>query len=228
METEFAIGIVRMMELAGRNLAHLARQRFLDGSPVGKRAVVLVGGGGNGGGALVCARRLAGWGASVTVFLAQGPRKMHGISAEQLSISRTVGIRDGERRGRPDALMAAIEGTDVIIDGIIGYGLKAAPQGLAKVFIEIVASSPSKVLALDIPSGLDASTGETHGVVIRAEATLTLALPKIGLYAATARANVGDLYVADIGVPPALYAAPSLHLEMPPLFARSDILRVDY
>src|SRR5262249_35191400 len=68
MIEDFAIELVQMMENAGRNLAHLARFRFLDGNPVGRRVIVLAGGGGNGGGALVAARRLHNWGASVEVF----------------------------------------------------------------------------------------------------------------------------------------------------------------
>ena len=228
MVGEFAIGIVRMMELAGRNLAHLARVRFLGGAPANRHAVVLAGGGGNGGGALVCARRLAGWGARVRVFLAEAPDGMRGIAGEQRALLAKIGVPGADDQGRPDALAEARETADVIIDGLIGYGLKAAPQGLAGSFIEIVAASASKMLALDVPSGLDATTGEAHGPAVRAEATMTLALPKTGLTAAAARAHVGDLYLADIGVPPALYALPRLGLNVPPLFARSDILRLDY
>ena len=68
MIEDFGIDLVRMMENAGRSLAHLARERFLDGDPRGNRVVVLAGTGGNGGGALVAARRLHSYGASVTVY----------------------------------------------------------------------------------------------------------------------------------------------------------------
>ncbi len=227
MERELAIGLVRMMELAGRHLAHLARLRFLDGDPTGRRVLVLAGGGGNGGGALVAARRLSAWGARVTLFLAQRPGAMRGVPAEQLAIARQMGIPGVDEPGRADDLIDARRAADVVIDGLIGYGLREPPRGLAAALIDAVGSSASRVLSLDLPSGLHASTGDLLEPVVRAEATMTLALPKTGLYAAVARACVGDLYLADIGVPPTLFERPTLGLAVPALFSRSDILRVD-
>src|SRR5712692_10179808 len=69
MMQDYRIELIQMMENAGRNLSHLARLRFLDGNPQGKKVVILAGTGGNGGGALVCARRLHNWGAQVQVYL---------------------------------------------------------------------------------------------------------------------------------------------------------------
>ena len=137
-------------------------------------------------------------------------------------------MEGAERQGRTDEFVSARERADVVVDGLVGYGLKSTPRGLARAFIEVAAVSPLRVLALDVPSGLDASTGDSNGPVVKAEATMTLALPKIGLYDPAARTYVGDLYLADIGVPPTLCALPSLGLVVPPFFGRSDILRVDY
>jgi len=75
-----------------------------------------------------------------------------------------------------------------------------------------------------VPSGIDATTGAASAVSIRATATVTLALPKQGLR--LARECVGELYLADIGVPPALYARPGLDLDVGPLFAQSDLVRI--
>src|SRR6516162_4624167 len=86
MIEDYRIELVQMMENAGRNLAHLARTRFLDGDPRGRPVVVLAGGGGNGGGALVAARRLANWGANVVVALGQPAQRMTPVSAHQLDI----------------------------------------------------------------------------------------------------------------------------------------------
>ncbi len=69
MMQDYRIELIQMMENAGRNLAHLARMRFLDGNPQGKKVVILAGTGGNGGGGLVCARRLHNWGAQVQVVV---------------------------------------------------------------------------------------------------------------------------------------------------------------
>lgn len=92
---------------------------------------------------------------------------------------------------------------DLIIDGIIGYNLQGSPRGNAAAMIKWANVQSAPVLALDVPSGLDAETGEIHLPVIKATATLTLALPKIGLKS-SASDVVGELYLADIGVPPVL------------------------
>src|SRR6516164_2906497 len=93
MIEDYRIELIQMMESAGRNLAHLARMRFLDGDPRGSSVVVLAGGGGNGGGALVAARRLSNWGASVTVMLGQAPCKMAAAPSHQLDILRRMSVR---------------------------------------------------------------------------------------------------------------------------------------
>ena len=83
------------------------------------------------------------------------------------------------------------------------------------------------MVALDLPSGLDADGGPLHDPTIRAEATLTLALPKLGLRSPGAEVFVGDLYLADVGVPPEALARPPLGLEVGPIFARDEILRIE-
>ncbi len=86
MIEDLKIELIQMMENAGRNLAHLARKRFLEGDPRGKHVVVLAGRGGNGGGAMVCARRLSNWGASVEVRLTGESGSFSGVPARQLRI----------------------------------------------------------------------------------------------------------------------------------------------
>lgn len=81
------------------------------------------------------------------------------------------------------------------------------------------------ILSLDVPSGLDSATGEVYPPAVRATATLTLALPKQGLRATRAAAFVGELYLADISVPPDLYAR--LGLEVGSIFAEEEILRIE-
>jgi NAD(P)H-hydrate epimerase len=217
MIDDFCIGLVRMMENAGRSLAHLARERFLDGDPRGRHVVVLAGTGGNGGGAMVAARRLHGYGATVTVYvtrteLGEVPRLQAGI-LEKIGVS----VHYGEApRGE----------SGLIIDGIIGYSLEGAPRGVAAAMIDWANGSKAPVLALDVPSGLDTSTGTAYDPAIRAAATVTLALPKEGLRAAGATAVVGELYLADISVPGALYAREPLNLDVGPIFAKGDLVRL--
>ncbi|MEM1414587.1 MAG: NAD(P)H-hydrate epimerase [Myxococcota bacterium] len=212
------IRLVQMMEHAGRHLAHLARTRFFGGDPRGKRVVVLAGTGGNGGGALVAARRLHGWGAAVrahTTAEAEGFAEIPGHNRDIAARLMPVRARTPEARD-----------VDLILDGVIGYSLKGAPRGRAAELIRWANATPAPVLSLDTPSGIDTTTGTVHDPSVEAQATMTLALPKEGLRAPDVRARLGELYLADIGVPPGLYAGPGLGLEVGPLFAASDLLRV--
>jgi NAD(P)H-hydrate epimerase len=89
-----------------------------------------------------------------------------------------------------------------------------------------LSSQSTPVLALDAPSGLDTTSGSAFEPAIRATATMTLALPKEGLRSEAAREHVGELYLADISVPPELYREPALGLDVDAVFAESDIVRV--
>ena len=112
----------------------------------------------------------------------------------------------------------------MILDALIGYGLRGAPQGVTADLVRAANASSAPVIALDTPSGLDTTTGAFFDPCIRANATLALALPKVGLLAETACAVVGELYVADISVPPRVYAA--MGIEIPDLFAEAEIVRI--
>ena len=115
----------------------------------------------------------------------------------------------------------------MIVDALIGYGLVGQPRDPIAEWIDRANAAARPILSLDAPSGLDTTTGATSSRSIRATATLTLALPKIGLTTPTAKARVGKLYVADISVPPELYARPSLGLTVGPIFADDSIIRVE-
>ena len=221
MVEDFGIELMQMMENAGRCLATLARVRFLDGDARGKRVTVLAGTGGNGGGALVCARRLHGWGARVEVYVTRPDAQFRGVPAHQLAILRRMSLPVG----LPDALNWAAA-PDLVIDGVISYSLRGAPAGPAAMLIRWANDRSRATLALDAPSGLDTTTGTVHDPTIRAAATLTLALPKEGLRAPQAGAVVGELYLADISVPPELYSRPPLNLTVGPIFAAGDIVRL--
>lgn len=114
---------------------------------------------------------------------------------------------------------------DLIVDGIIGYSLQGSPRGRAAEMIRWANEQNPPVLALDLPSGLNANTGEALEPTVRAAATMTLALPKTGLRAAEKKV-VGELYLADIGVPPELYSLAPLNMDIGPLFAQNQILRL--
>lgn len=218
MVEEYGIHLIQMMENAGRHLAQLARNRFLDGNANGKHVVVLAGSGGNGGGAMVCARYLHNWGAEVIVVLTREVKDLSGTIKHQGEILQRMDMEIGsieDIKEKPQG--------DLIVDGIIGYSLQGAPQGEAAEMIRWANERKTPILALDLPSGLNASTGEALEPTIRAAATMTLALPKEGLRGAGKKV-VGELYLADIGVPPELYALEPLNMDIGPLFAKIQIL----
>lgn len=221
MVEDFRIDLVRMMENAGRALAHLARARFLGGDPGGKKVVILAGTGGNGGGALVCARRMHAWGADIAVFLTRPPGEFKRVPAQQLEILRRMGVPFAG--GLPSS---ATPRMDLVVDGVIGYSLRGSPSGTAADLIRWANGQDAPVLSLDVPSGFDPGTGVALEPAIRASATMTLALPKEGFRAPEAERHTGELYLADIGVPPSLYGGPGLGLAVGPIFAESDILRL--
>lgn len=221
MIEDYHIELVQMMENAGRSLAELARERFLQGDPRDKMALVLCGRGNNGGGGLAAARHLHNWGARIEVFTTYPVDQFRGIPAHQLDILRRmqVSISAGSS---PTHLPPA----DLIIDALIGYSLSGVPHGAAAKLIKAANQHSAPVLSLDIPSGVDSSTGEIHTPSIRADATLTLALPKQGLKAAAETGVLGELYLADISVPPELYASKALNLDVGPVFALKSVIRL--
>ncbi len=223
MIEKYSIELIQMMENAGRCLAILAVERFLKKKLRKKRVIILAGTGGNGGGALACARRLHGWGAQVEIFLAAPEEKMTSVPLHQLGILQQMGLNVKDANALSPELTA-----DLIVDGIIGYRLQGDPRGHVKSMIEWANAHAAPTLALDTPSGLDLTTGLVHEPCMKADATLTLALPKVGLFAPEVLPYRGKLYLGDISVPAELYAEPSLNRKVPKsLFAKSDVLRID-
>ncbi len=219
MVEDIGITLIQMMENAGRHLATLAREQ-LGGTLEGKSVVVLAGRGNNGGGGLVAARRLATWGAKVSVVLAASPEEYRDVPAHQLTILQRMKVSLLVGAGGRPPLQGAL-----ILDALIGYGLRGAPTGLTAELIRAANASDGKIIALDTPSGLDTTSGEIFDPCIRAAATLTLALPKIGLLSDSAREHVGELFVADISVPPQVYAKIGIHVQN--IFAEKEIVRID-
>ena len=206
MVEDLHIELVQMMENAGRSLAELAIIRF---SP--RSLTILAGPGGNGGGGLVAARHLANRGCQVQVVLTE-PDRLTPVPAHQADILARMGVTIASRPAT----------ADLIIDAMIGYSLRGNPAGAAAQLITWANDQAAPVLALDTPSGLDLTTGTAATPAVWAAATLTLALPKVGLLDAP---NVGELYLADISVPPLVYQR--MGIPVPELFRQASLLRID-
>ena len=206
---KYGILLEQKMELAGFNLMSLARQ-VLGGSLQNKRVVVLTGKGNNGGGGLVAARHMSDWGAKVVILVSQRTGLNDTVNAKLRTLqalSMKILFFDPKLN-----IHSVLETSDLVIDALIGYNLKGNPRYPISEIIMRANVSQIPILALDLPSGLDATTGNVYDPCIKAENTLTLALPKIGLQFEKARKYVGTLYLADIGIPPALYREMGLNV----------------
>ncbi|MBW6455677.1 MAG: NAD(P)H-hydrate epimerase, partial [Trueperaceae bacterium] len=199
---------------------------FFEGHAGAARVAVLAGRGGNGGGAMVAARRLAGWGARVHVLATADEEAMAPVTAQQARTLRAFGVRlttlgDGDLR----RLHAASE-FDLVVDGLLGYGGRGEPRGVVRDAIGWATEAATAVLALDLPSGLDATTGHAAATTVRAGATVTLAAPKTGLLAPASAAYVGELYLADIGIPAQAYAGLISVAAAAEWFVEDDVVRL--
>jgi NAD(P)H-hydrate epimerase len=207
MIDELGIDLPRMMENAGAHLATLAIDVFRPRS-----VCMLVGRGGNGGGGLVAARHLANRGVGVTVVPSDDEANFAPIPRQQLDILRRMNLDVVDEPSR----------ADLVIDGLIGYSLRGSPRGRAAELIRWANATGPPVLSLDVPSGLDATTGEAWRPCVRATATMTLALPKTGLRSAPD--HVGRLYLADISVPALVWGR--IGITAPSVFGQSTIVEV--
>ncbi len=183
----------QMMENAGRSLASLALE-LLASRWCQAEVLVLAGPGGNGGGGLCAARHLANRGVDVRVCLSD-PNELTDVVSLQRRILRSTGAREmpfPEARATRPAM---------ILDALIGYGLKGSPRPPVDEMIRWANGLDVSILSLDLPSGLDAAAGGAPGEVIKPSWTMTLALPKRALV----KERTGELYLADIGIPQAVY-----------------------
>jgi ADP-dependent NAD(P)H-hydrate dehydratase / NAD(P)H-hydrate epimerase len=198
IETE-GIPSLELMERAGEGLARVTAQR----APAGRVAIV-IGKGNNGGDGLVAARLLREAGRDVDVLAVWPPETLQGDAAEQL----------GRLRGEPPAAFdaARLDGAAVVVDALLGTGTTGAPRDPAGAVIEAMNAAAARVVAADVPSGVDASTGEVAGAAVRAVATATFHRAKPGLWIHPGKSHAGAVEVIDIGIPSGGPASPAIGL----------------
>jgi NAD(P)H-hydrate epimerase len=210
---ETGSNLYQMMENAGRDLALLAIQLFARNWRTAE-IVVLAGSGGNGGGGICAARHLANHGCKVRLCLAE-PTRLKDVPAFQRKIFQLT-------RGREiEAAALSAQPFDLVVDALIGYGLQASPHGAVAKLIRWANGAKFPILSLDVPSGLEATTGQAPGEFIRPRWTMTLALPKTGLWAQ----QTGELFLADIGIPEGVYRRVGLNYATP--FGGRSWVRLD-
>jgi ADP-dependent NAD(P)H-hydrate dehydratase / NAD(P)H-hydrate epimerase len=187
-----------LMERAGSGLAQLTARVVPEG-PV----VVVCGTGNNGGDGFVAARLLHEAGRDVRVLLAGDPSRVSGDAAEDLR-RLTIGVE----AWAPQAL----EGAGVIVDALLGTGFSGAVRGVVGEAVAALAASDVPVIAADVPSGVDASTGEVQGPAVRATATATFHAAMPGLCIAPGKHRAGEVHVIAIGIPDGAPVAASTFL----------------
>ncbi|HVB77841.1 MAG TPA: NAD(P)H-hydrate epimerase [Candidatus Nitrosotalea sp.] len=190
---QLTLPVAWLMEAAGWQLARCCRGRG--------RVAVLCGGGGNGGDGLAAARHLHAWGVLGQVACSDQDR-LEGAARAELEALLRLGV---EVESRPDLARA-----DLVLDALLGTGLNRPPEGRIEEWIELAGTSGLPVVAADIPSGLDSDSGAVPGAVLRADVTVALALPKLGLRLGRGPELAGRVWVADIGIPERAYALAGL------------------
>lgn len=201
--TEIGIPSLVLMENAGVQVVQCLQQEF--GDLCGKRVFVLAGKGNNGGDGLVIARHLLNKGAKVKVYLWGRPGDLSYECQHNLEIFEKL---NGEIQSLNEPSLSKLRFSlgmaDLIIDSLLGVGAVPPLEGALKEIVEIVNKITTPVVAVDIPSGIDATTGKVEPTAVRADLTVTLGYLKQGMLLYPAAEYVGRYQVVDIGIPPGL------------------------
>ncbi len=192
---------IELMERAGRGLAALVAERAPEG-----RVVVVCGKGNNGGDGLVCARVLREQGREVGVLTLADPDEYQGDA--RTNLERLPGDRPQGFTPQPLTEAAAV------VDAMLGTGFAGTPREPVASAIDAIndRSERAAVIACDVPSGVNGSTGEIAGAAVQANATATFHAAKPGLWIAPGKAHAGVVHRVDIGIPPGGPASASVGL----------------
>lgn len=196
-----------LMENAGRGAADLIGARYGDAFP--GPLLILAGKGNNGGDGFVIARHLRNRGWRVTTLVLAQENTIQGDAAVNLAILKKSGalLRFAADRASLNLELAALPSLRLVVDALFGTGLASDVSGHQAAAIHWLNGCGAPVVAVDIPSGVDAGSGRLLGPAVRADLTVTFAFPKIGHVLHPGAAMVGELAVVDIGIPTAFSAA---------------------
>jgi ADP-dependent NAD(P)H-hydrate dehydratase / NAD(P)H-hydrate epimerase len=195
---------LELMETAGRSVADAAAETATSSS-----AAIVCGKGNNGGDGLVAARALRETGFQVEALLLAPPDE---LSADARA---NVDRFDGARQVDPAELAGAMSGAGVVVDAVFGTGFAGSPRGPAVAAIEAMNEVDAPVVATDIASGVNASTGEVEGAAVAADVTVTFHAPKLGHWVSPGKEHTGALRVAPIGIPEGAPVQPKAGLIYP-------------
>ncbi|MBN1913886.1 MAG: NAD(P)H-hydrate epimerase [Candidatus Omnitrophica bacterium] len=198
-ERSLGLPVLLLMENAGSRLAQEAikslKGRF-------SRVAVFCGKGNNGGDGLVCARHLLASGFKPDIYLAAKKKEIGREAGINLEVLIKLKAKVTEVKAKNLArVRKKIAGSGLIIDALLGVGLKGEPRGLYPDLIGLINACGARVLSVDIPSGLDATTGKIPGSCVKADLTVTFVAKKRGMALADGPRVCGKIVVRDLGVP---------------------------
>src|SRR5215469_18926727 len=198
---------VILMESAGRATADLVRDFLEDvhGDPI--RIAVVAGPGNNGGDALVAARYLMQLGFEPDIYMAAKREDCNDLCRAQLEIIESLGASISFLREQsPEFFRSGLRSAYLVIDGLLGTGASGPLREAYRTWVNEINIADRDVIAVDIPTGIDPSSGMVPGPAVSAAATVTMAAPKVGMLLYPAASYVGELWVAHIGIPPSILA----------------------
>jgi NAD(P)H-hydrate epimerase len=202
---QFGIPGIVLMENASRGVVDVIEREF--GDVRNKSIFVFCGKGNNGGDGLAVARHLFNRGGCVSIFLIGSKKELRGDAKTNIEIVEriTEGIQEGHifelREVLRKAQVGRLTRPDMIIDALLGTGMKGSVQGILKDIIQWINECQVHTVSVDVPSGVDSDTGEVGDVAVKADVTVTAALLKRGLLFGEGRVHSGKVYIADIGAP---------------------------
>ena len=215
--TKYGVPGVCLMENAGLAVARAAEAMHRGLATPAGPIVILCGKGNNGGDGFVAARHLESWGLPLEVWALAPPgcvpgtdAQIHRRALEQGGL--TVRLAGEDRSG----LRSSLEKAGIIIDALLGTGLSGPPRGLVAEVLQWVIEVNKPLLAVDIPSGLDADTGVVHGLCPPAQCTITFGALKRGFFLAQGPQMTGRVELYSIGIPAAAYLEVLQVLDFPP------------
>jgi NAD(P)H-hydrate epimerase len=216
--------LLQLLELAGQQLALAALAMLGERDPAGRwqdaRVIVLCGSGRNGASGVCAARHLANRGVAVEVVTIVPPQRADGALGQAF-----LALAEAPARVTRWDEAFDVTAADLVVDAILGCRLDGEPQPVHRGLIlaaRAAAEAGVPVLSIDVPSGLDADTGTAPGAAVHPARTITLGLPKRGL----TWENAGELWVADLGIPPGVFARAGL--AFPPFFGAASCVPLQY
>jgi len=200
LAVESGLEIIQMMELAGFHIMEVCRALRLNKA---LKVVAVCGKGNKGGDGLCALRHLVNYGFKGVVLLAE--KNLKPDPFQQLKLLRKMGVTILDFESQAEESKKAIERADIIIDALLGYNIHGEPRGTYKDLIYVINQAKAKVISYDLPSGLNPTTGKGNESYVKAFATLTLAIPKSGLFSSLGKRLSGRVFVGDLGIPAQIY-----------------------